>query len=458
MSEQEQLMSLRFKKVIVALFALAFIAAVVTVGLIERERAKPEKAAVFYADEKSRACIRCHEEKNVAVGWIRQWQQSRHAQKGIGCIACHEAKPEDADKWEHEGFLITHVPSPWDCYKCHEKQTQEFEQSHHAMAAQFIGSLDNILGEVVEGGPAANLGCKQCHGSRVELDEEGNPVAGTWPNTGIGRVNPDGSQGTCTACHTRHMFSKQQAREPQTCGRCHMGPDHPQLEIFEESKHGLMFAAWRDKMALDADQWVVGKTYTVAPVCATCHIAPTPTQPASHDVGFRIAWTLRPVVSRRLEDWESKRARMMDVCMQCHGKTWAENYFEMYDDAVDLWNSKFAKPAQSVMRTLTEAGKISPTPFDDPIEWTFFELWHHEGRRARMGASMMGPDFTQWHGFYEVAKHFYNKFLPQAEKLLPGVSKPILDMPEHGWKKGMTGEQIKQMLEFYKGRYGGEDR
>ena len=71
-----------------------------------------------------------------------------------------------------------------------------------------------------------------------------------------------------------------------------------------------------------------------------------------------------------------------------------------------------------------------------------------------MGASMMGPDFTQWHGFYEVAKHFYTKFIPEAEALLPGVSKEALDMPEHAWKKGMTPEQIKQMLDFYQNRYG----
>jgi len=31
---------------------------------------------------------------------------------------------------------------------------------------------------------------------------------------------------------------------------------------------------------------------------------------------------------------------------------------------------------------------------------------------------MMGPDFTQWHGFYEVAKHFYTKFIPEAEDLM----------------------------------------
>jgi len=26
-------------------------------------------------------------------------------------------------------------------------------------------------------------------------------------------------------------------------------------------------------------------------------------------------------------------------------------------------------------------------------------MWHHEGRRARMGTAMMGPDYAWWHGF-----------------------------------------------------------
>jgi Seven times multi-haem cytochrome CxxCH len=33
---------------------------------------------------------------------------------------------------------------------------------------------------------------------------------------------------------TRDMF----ARLPSTCAQCHMGPDHSQIEIYEESRHG----------------------------------------------------------------------------------------------------------------------------------------------------------------------------------------------------------------------------
>lgn len=418
-------------------------------------KAKPVKnPPPAQIDKVTRACIDCHEQKKIAVDINRQWEVSKHAKNDVGCMACHEAITSDPDKWKHEGYLISQAPTPKDCANCHDKEAQEFENSHHAKAAQFIGSLDNMLGEIVEGGPAANLGCKQCHGSNLKVDANGVPVAGAWPNTGIGRVNPDGSMGSCSACHTRHIFSRAQAREPRTCGRCHMGPDHPQIEIFEESKHGIMFSSFRDRMALESDEWIVGKTYTVAPTCASCHMSATSSMPATHDIGTRISWTLRPLSSKHQENWEAKRERMKNVCLACHAQTWVNNYFKMYDDVVNLWNNKFGEPSQNIMDALKKAGKVTPTPFDDPIEWTFYELWHHEGRRARMGASMMGPDFTQWHGFYEVSKHFYNKFIPEAEELLPGVSKAALEMPEHKWKKGLSPEQIQQMLDFYRERYG----
>jgi hydroxylamine dehydrogenase len=82
----------------------------------------------------------------------------------------------------------------------------------------------------------------------VEIGDDGKPTPGTWPNTGIGRINPDGSNGSCTACHGRHRFSKAQARTPDTCGKCHVGPDHPQIEVYNESKHGIIYRAKVDEM------------------------------------------------------------------------------------------------------------------------------------------------------------------------------------------------------------------
>ena len=71
--------------------------------------------------------------------------------------------------------------------------------------------------------------------------EDGTLSPASWPNTGMGRMNPDGTPGACSTCHTRHLFSVAVAREPGACGNCHLGPDHPQLEIYE----GEQGTAWR---------------------------------------------------------------------------------------------------------------------------------------------------------------------------------------------------------------------
>lgn len=44
----------------------------------------------------------------------------------------------------------------------------------------------------------------------------------THPNTGIGRINPDGNSGSCNACHVRHAIALDPARRPEHCGKCHM--------------------------------------------------------------------------------------------------------------------------------------------------------------------------------------------------------------------------------------------
>ena len=72
--------------------------------------------------------------------------------------------------------------------------------------------------------------------------------------------------------------------------------------------------------------------------------------------------------------------------------------YRVYDDFVILYNEKFAKPGKMVMDELLAQGLLTKTQFDEEIEWTWFYLWHHEGRRARHGASMMAPDYAHWHG------------------------------------------------------------
>ncbi len=423
----------------------------------------------LYGSPEGQVCIKCHELKSP--GLHKMWREGKMGQAGVNCYDCHKAEkksdksPGDADGHDHRGFWIATIVSPKDCSRCHKEQFDQQQPSHHAKGADILNSLDNYLGTVVGGQAAVTTGCRQCHGSNVKVLKDGTIDPETWPNTGIGRYNPDGSKGSCSACHTRHRFSKAQARRPDACGKCHLGPDHPQIEIYEESKHGILYQAFRDKLNMDKGEWVVGVDYQDAATCATCHISATPNQKANHDVGDRISWTLRPVVSKKLKNWKQRRDNMKDVCRQCHSDFTTNSFYKQFDDLVDLYNTKFAIPALNMRTELIKMGKISKADMDDKIDWIFWELWHHEGRRARHGASMSGPDYAWWHGMYDVAKNFYQEFLPEVEHILGGkeqaapfLQKYVFDDPRHRWyKEGMSKEELKKLQDFYQKRYGGKE-
>src|SRR6185436_17938968 len=130
---------------------------------------------------------------------------------------------------------------------------------------------------------------------------------------------------------------------------------------------------------------------------------------------------------------------------------------------------KFAKPGQAIMSALASNNLISKTQYDDPIEWTWYYLWHHEGRRARMGASMMAPDYTQWHGLYEVAERFYMKLIPEARAITAAATRTgraeqarrvtavideILNRPEHQWLQKGAEQQADAINQEMQRRYG----
>ncbi|HUU26348.1 MAG TPA: multiheme c-type cytochrome [archaeon] len=455
-------------------------------------------AAVPLKAQGDSACIDCHKQHDPGI--VAQWSESKHGEAGVTCDFCHQADKSDPDAFEHYGQNIATIVSPKDCAKCHEEQFSEQKGSHHAKAGQILGSLDNLLGEVVGGQPAVDAGCRQCHGSEVRVDDHGHPTADTWPNTGMGRINPDGSWGSCTACHTRHHFSKAQARQPEACGKCHLGPDHPQIEVWNESKHGVLYHANREKLNLESDLWRAGKEYFEGPTCASCHMSAGGSQETTHDVGERISWTLRPPISKKLNmvvyeddskedllgdspempaigsqqknesgevkkvkairNWRERRASMQDICTQCHGEPFVKGFYAQFDAVVLLYNEKFAEPARAIIEELRKQGKITPEDFDDPIEWTWWELWHHEGRRTRHGASMQGPDYTWWHGMYEVGKHFYNNFIPElkqaaGDKLAKELlEKYVYSQEGHLWHRdGLSKEVREKIRQFYEKRY-----
>jgi len=450
------------------------------------------------AQDESKACTACHGRENPGI--VGQYESSKHRPAGVGCYECHYAEKGEPDAFEHFGKTISTIVSPLDCARCHETEYDQQKGSHHAKAGQILGSLDNLLGEVLGGEPAVNAGCRQCHGSIVKIGPNGRPTPETWPNTGMGRINPDGSSGSCSACHGRHEFSVGQARQPEACGKCHLGPDHPQIEVWNESKHGVMYHANREKMNLDGEWWRAGMEYFSGPTCSSCHMSAGGKQGVTHDVGERISWTLRPIISTKLnmvvyedltkEDvngekpdlpavgsshvnvkgetkkvkavltWEQRRAKMQEVCSQCHQDYFVKGAYMQIDGVVELYNEKFAAPAKSIMDALKAAGKITKADFDDPIEWTFYELWHHEGRRARHGAAMQGPDYTWWHGVYEVAKRFYEEFIPQLKEVAGEemasqlLDKHVYSQPGHLWHRdGLSKEALEKIQKFYRDRY-----
>ena len=401
----------------------------------------------------TRECIDCHKKQNPVI--YQQWGASKHYRGNVGCYECHSADRSDADAILHFNEVIAVIVSPKDCSRCHQREVAEFASSHHSKAGRILGSLDNVLAEVVEGNQgmktmgfpegvsaAAVNGCWQCHGSQIKVLPDGTLDPATYPNSGIGRINPDGSEGSCNACHVRHSFSVAQARHPDTCGKCHLGPDHPQKEIYEESKHGINFFANQDKMNLAAEKWIVGEDYWAAPTCATCHMSATRNQDVTHDVGLRISWNNRPAVSVRPEvsdakmglpgkdiPWQTRRLNMKDVCSNCHNKNWIDNFYVQYDGLIELYNTKYAEPGLELV-ALAKPLREHEAAFSAPIDWIWFELWHHEGRRARHGASMMAPDYTHWHGTYEIARTFYAHFIPELQQ-----------MAQHGIDSG-NAEQV----------------
>jgi hypothetical protein len=542
-------MTLDQKRWLIAGLGLLFLLSLVAVQWLEVERrraeASPRRAAVS-VPASSRQCVDCHSQ--VSPGIADHWRGSTHSTKGVGCFDCHTSDAKDADAFVHYGATIATIVTPRDCSRCHPTEAAEFARSHHSKGGNILASLDNFLAETVEGSRVAfnphaptpgkatqavngfapaNSGCQQCHGSlvafqatdggtvtmrdlkpdergqpsnaaalgRIARNESGRPLLSStsWPNTGIGRINFDGSLGSCAACHSRHDFSARRARQPESCGKCHLGPDHPQKEIYEESKHGIAFRDLIADMNLDARPWVLGRDYSAAPTCATCHMSANIRNGLriTHDPGERISWTNRPPVSlvmdtdanhqvvtetdpekRRAliaDTAEAKRNRMKQVCSACHTPDYVNAFYRQYDDLLALYANKFARPGQDIVNALTANGLISKTQYDDEIEWTWYYLWHHEGRRARMGASMMAPDYTQWHGMFEVAERFYMELIPQARSLTAAAARAgraaparavdavidgILARPEHEWFLKGAEEQAAVISREMQRRYG----
>ena len=387
------------------------------------------------------ACVKCHQQETAGI--FADWAMSRHAAANITCLDCHQAQPGDKDiatgheqyysrgdmpMGEKQYFIpISAVVTPKDCSRCHPDETKQYSQSKHANTIEIMWKLDPWLNKGMNSDNERKTGCFYCHGTILKI-KDGKLDPSTWPNVGVGRLNLDGSIGSCTSCHTRHRFSVMEARKPETCGQCHLGPDHPQIEIYFESKHGDIYQAFKQEYNWDAapGTWTPGVDYR-APTCASCHMSGSGKVMTTHDVTERLSWETQAPLTVRPENfkpfpaktsWQAERDKMKDVCFQCHGKAWVEGFYVDFDKAVEEYNEVYFKPAKKMLDNLYEKGLLDKDKFfDEALEVEFYELWHHEGRRARMGAMMMAPDYAWWHGFYE-CKNRYNRYMEEANHLI----------------------------------------
>ncbi len=448
--------------------------------------------------KETQECINCHSTYNP--GLVQDWMRSLHSQVTpaealkkkklerrvssenipdnlkdvvVGCYECHSLNPTNhKDNFNHLDYHINVVVSPPDCQVCHAVEALEFAGSKKAHAVGnlqknpvFHSMVDSITSRAeIKDGRLVQLGssdvtkdetCYACHGARVEVTgtrtlktEVGDvviPTLSNWPNQGVGRVNPDGSMGACTACHARHEFSIEVARKPFTCAQCHMGPDIPAWEVYEESKHANIFHSKEREWNWTHVPWRVGQDFQT-PTCAVCHNALITSPdgdviaPRTHDFGARL-WvrlfglpyahaqpksgdtsiisnqdgqalptTLNGVPASEFlidsAEQAKRQALMKTVCRSCHNRDWVDGHFDKLANTIKE-TDQMTRTATDIMQEIWKRGLADQKNlFDEPIERRWMKQWLFYGNSIRLGSAMAGPDHTSFQtGWFDLTTH-----------------------------------------------------
>jgi len=437
--------------------------------------------------EETEACILCHESINSGI--IHDWKNSRHAQitpaaalqkpalerrisneaippelasTAVGCYECHSLNTADhADSFEHFGYEINIIVSPKDCQTCHLEEATQYANSKkaHAIANLRENPLYHTLVQTTLGvqsydetgwthaaasGTTENETCFACHGSEVmvlgmrdvetDFGEITVPHLANWPNQGVGRKNPDGSLGACTSCHPRHSFSIEIARKPYTCSECHLQPDVPAWDVYQESKHGNIFFSQQDQWNWTHVPWRVGQDFQ-SPTCATCHNSlltdpsgETVIAERTHDFGARLWVRLfgliyshpQPKTGNTThirnkdglplptafdgeiaaeylltpEEQTERKNTMKRVCQPCHGPSWTLGHFAQMDSTL-AETDQMVYAATQLMQQAWDTGLADPeNPFDEHLEKKWVELWLFYANSIRYASAMCGQDYA----------------------------------------------------------------
>ena len=429
-------------------------------------------------------CIDCH--ISTHPGIVADWKRSRHSKvtpdqamgkkklerrvsadkvpdnlKGVavGCAECHGMNPrKHKDTFNHNDYDVHVMVSPNDCATCHPDESRQF--SDNIMSWAHVNLADNKLYhklvksingmqrypdmKVAEPDKLTDQdSCYQCHGTKIEVTgkekrdtDQGEmefPKLSGWPNQGVGRINTDGSQGSCSACHSRHQFSIKMARKPYTCSQCHKGPDVPAYAAFSVSKHGNLHSALNAEWDFNPVPWTLGKDFS-APTCAACHVSLLVTEEGdvvaerSHRMNDRLPWRILGLIyahphpkspntsiirnkdglplpttfsNERAESFlidqkemVVRKERLQKVCLACHSLDWVNGHWARFENTIKA-TDEMTLSATHLMIDAWKKGAASqqPNPFDEGLEKLWVEQYLFFANSTRYASAMMGADY-----------------------------------------------------------------
>jgi hypothetical protein len=448
-------------------------------------------------------CLECH--STLHPGIVEAWKKSRHAattpeeaikvrglglkvsgkeipealrKTAVGCAECHTMRPKDhGESFDHNDHQVHTAVSPGDCSVCHSEEAEQYSKNlmSHAYGNLFYNKLYNQLEKSIlagfkrDGGilsldtastSASEEGCYHCHGTllRVTGKEKRNhkeygemefPMISGWPNQGVGRVNLDGTKGSCSSCHTRHLFSIETARKPYTCKQCHVGPDVPAFKVYEASKHGNLFSTHAKAWDFTKVPWTVGRDFS-APTCASCHVSLLVNTDGevvtgrTHQMNDRLPWRMFGLIyahphpkeadttSIRTQDGlplptdlegnpaqdyligrseiEKRKEAIQAVCLSCHGSSTVRGQWGRFEDTIRETNSKVLS-ATRILADIWAAGHAAGpskggSPFDEEPERIWADSWLIYANTIRFASAMgFGGDYGVFaDGRYELNK------------------------------------------------------
>jgi len=372
----------------------------------------------------AQVCVDCHQKVTPSI--VLDWQLSKHGQARIQCSTCHGDQHQSV-----KDVANVQIPTPDTCAMCHPTQVQQFKSGKHALSWASMKAMPTAHWQpmaLMEG----MKGCGGCH--KVGLKTEAEIKELKKGGAGFGLAS-------CDVCHTRHVFSVQEARQPQACQTCHMGIDHPQWEMYSSSKHGVRYLLKQNKTLPEN---------VAAPTCQTCHM-----QEGSH--ANRTAWgflavrlpmpedkqwaadratvlhglgVLDPdgkptprlevvkaadVVRLTQEDWQKERDKMVKTCNQCHSGNFAKTELLKGDMMIKEADRLMAE-AIRIIADLYKDGIIPKsknyayafpdllTFHDAPtvIEQKLFKMFLEHRMRTFQGTFHANPDYALWYGWSEM--------------------------------------------------------